>query len=297
MTASRLKSLLLVATSALLPSFVFAQPTAHYAPGSEGLLAATLPPPGLYARDYNLFYTADHVNFPSGYREVSATVFTYAQVPRVIWITDQKFLGANVGTDILLPFTDTRVKVDDHYNSSTFGAGDFFWEGTLSWHLQQFDFSFGAGIWAPTGDSTPLPLGSTRAGKGFWDGMLTWGGTWYTDTNKTYAVSALSRYEFNSEQNGSAITPGEAYTLEWGLSRQFGHGLSVGPVGYYQQKVTGDRGPEASSTRDRVAAVGGEFGGPIPKINVLASVRCLYEFMAEGRAQGETITLTLTKRF
>jgi len=201
-----------------------------------------------------------------------------------------------VGADMLLPFTDTHVKAGG-YDSTTFGAGDFFWEGSLSWHLKQFDFSVAAGIWAPTGDSTPLPMPSTRAGLGFWDGMLTWGGTWFIDTNKTYAVSALNRYEFNSEQNGSDITPGEAYTLEWGVSRQFKHGLFAGPAGYYQQKVTSDRGPGASTIRDRVAAVGGEVGGTIPKVNIVASVRALYEFMAEGRAQGETITLTLTRRF
>jgi hypothetical protein len=127
--------------------------------------------------------------------------------------------------------------------------------------------------------------------------MLTWGGVWFIDTNKTYAVSALNRYEFNSEQNGSDITPGDAYTLEWGVSRQFGHGLFAGPAGYYQQKVTGDRGTGASSVRDRAAAAGVEIGGVIPKINIVASIRGLYEFMAEGRAQGETVTLTLTKRF
>jgi hypothetical protein len=35
----------------------------------------------------------------------------------------------------------------------------------------------------------------------------------------------------------------------------------------------------------------------IPKLMAFASLRYNYEFMAENRAQGHTVALTLTKRF
>jgi hypothetical protein len=38
---------LLIAGLFTLPNLVQAQPTAHYVPGSEGIKAATLPPPGI----------------------------------------------------------------------------------------------------------------------------------------------------------------------------------------------------------------------------------------------------------
>lgn len=49
MRTQLIKSLgsLLIAGLLTLPVFVQAQPTAHYAPGLEGIKAATLPPPGL----------------------------------------------------------------------------------------------------------------------------------------------------------------------------------------------------------------------------------------------------------
>jgi hypothetical protein len=46
-----------------------------------------------------------------------------------------------------------------------------------------------------------------------------------------------------------------------------------------------------------VAAAGPEISGVIPWVEVDASLRVLYEFMAENRPQGEVIALTLTKRF
>jgi len=71
--------------------------------------------------------------------------------------------------------------------------------------------------------------------------------------------------------------------------------MDAGVAGYYQQKITADSGPNANY--NRVAAVGPEISGLIPKTGVEVSLRYLYEFLAENRAQGHTITLTLTKRF
>ena len=70
----------------------------------------------------------------------------------------------------------------------------------------------------------------------------------------------------------------------------------MGVVGYYQQQVTPNEGSPFSS-RNRVAAVGPEVNVAFPKQMFFVSLRYNYEFMAESRAQGNAITLTLTKRF
>ena len=90
---------------AALATALQAQPTAHYVPGVEGIKAATLPPPGWYVRDYSVAYFADQLNSGSGNNAhvPNFQAFTYANVPRVIWITDTKLLGANVGVDALIP--------------------------------------------------------------------------------------------------------------------------------------------------------------------------------------------------
>jgi hypothetical protein len=277
-----------------LPNAIQAQPTAHYCPGAEGLSAASVPPPGFYARDYNMFYTSDRHNNAAGRSDGPANynVFTYANVPRVIWISNMKFLGGEVGADALLPLVDESVKAGS-FDSTTFGVGDLLVSGILAWHPQRFDLVVCDGVWMPSGDFAAGK--TTRAGKGYWADMLTAGGTWYMDADKTWAVSALNRYEFNGEQRDTQVTPGQAYTMEWGVGKTFQSKISAGAAGYYQQKITADSGANAND--NRVAAVGPEIGGLIPKIEVEVSLRYLYEFLAEDRAQGQTITLTLTKRF
>jgi hypothetical protein len=281
------------------PVITQAQPTAHYVPGSEGIKAATLPPPGLWLRDYNSFYFADQVNDAKGNKigAADAEAFVYANVPRLLWITDTKVLDGYLGVDALLPLVYTELKANTPngpFNNQTFGIGDVFFEGTWSWHLKQWDMALGAGVWAPTGNfdmNNP-----TLAGKGYWTEMLTAGATWYPDEAKKWSISALNRYEFNQEQEDTDITIGQAYTVEGGISYAVTKTIDVGAIGYYQQLVTGNKG-SANSGRNRVAAVGPEVGMFFPDIMLGISLRYAYEFLAENRLQGNTVTLTLTKKF
>jgi len=285
---------------AALPGLLSAQPAAHYAPGVEGIKGASLPPPGVYFRDYNYFYTGDQLNDASGNKIAPADldVFTYVNLPRVLWITDQKLLGGFVGVDGFLPIVYQQASANTPggpFSGNRSGIGDLFGEATLSWHLKQFDFAVGIGVDAPTGDSPTHPGPSTRPGLGYWTFMQTAGATWYIDEGKTWAVSALNRYEFNKGQRYTDIIPGQAYTLEWGISKTVEKVIDLGVVGYYQQQVNPNSGASWSS-RSRVAAIGPEVSVAFPKQMLFISFRYDYEFMAESRAQGHTFALTLTKR-
>jgi len=295
MSHQRVLSTVAAAALITLPGALRAQPPAHYCPGVEGVMAASLPPPGFYARDYNVFYWSDRDNDPSGHSAgpPNFKAFTYAQVPRLVWVADDTVLGANYGVSALLPFIDTELQAGA-YDNHSFGMGDLLVDGILAWHPSRFDLIAAAGFWAPTGQAATQP---TDPGKGYWTGMLTLGGTWYMDADKTWTVSALNRYEFNAEQRNTHITPGQAYTLEWGVAKKLQKIVDVGAAGYFQQKVTRDSGMGALPFRSRVASVGPEIGVAIPKLEAQVSLRYLYEFIAEDRAQGQAVTLTLTKRF
>ena len=291
---------LLLAGLAALPTIVRAQPVAHYPPGVEGLKAATLPPPGVYARDYNYFLVSDGLNGSDGKNVAAADAraFVYANVPRVLWITEQQLLGGFIGVDALLPLQYTELKFNrppGPYHDQAFGIGDFFMEATWSKHAAQFDFALAYGVWAPTGDFTSS--NPTLAGQGYWGHMLTAGATWYPDKDKLWAISALNRYEINQDQQDTHITPGQAYTLEWGVSRSFIKTLDVGVAGYYQQKVTEDSGPSSTSTRGRLAGVGPEVSYFYPPAMLGVSLRYAYGFLAEDRLQSHTVCLTITKGF
>ena len=123
------------------------------------------------------------------------------------------------------------------------------------------------------------------------------GATWYIDAEKKWSFSALNRYEFNYQKDVTGITPGQAYTLEWGAGRALSPTMDVGLAGYCQQKVTEDTGPGASNERDRVAGIGPEVTLAYSPMMLGCSLRYAYEFMAESRLQGHTVALTITKRF
>jgi hypothetical protein len=285
------------------PDLLLAQPSAHYVPGVEGIKGATLPPPGVYLRDYNVFYFANRMNDHRGreIQEADAKAFIYANVPRVIWITDLQILGGNLGVDALLPFQYTDLAINPlppagRFDDSTFGIGDLFAEITWSRHLNQASLSLAYGAWAPTGDSSTT--NPTRAGNGFWTHMFTAGATWHPDVDKRWALSALSRYEISHEKRDADYTPGQVYTLEWGLSYGLRPTIDVGLVGYYQGQTTKDRGQDATSThRAQVVALGPEAVLLCPKLGLFTSLRYNYEVLAENRLQGHTVAMTLTRRF
>src|SRR3974390_898569 len=128
---------LVLAFSASFICALQAQPSAHYPPGIHGINAGSLPGPGFYLRDYNLFYTSDHLNGPNGDRPGPANfdAFTYANIIRPIWITDVKFLGAYLGTDIVVPLVYKSLQAGS-FDDSSFGLGDILPEVTLSWPVQ-----------------------------------------------------------------------------------------------------------------------------------------------------------------
>lgn len=279
------------------PGLTQAQPVvaAHYPAGAEGIKGATLPPPGLYFRDYTFAYFAD--DFPDGPPEFDIKACLNA--PRLIWMTGWKLFGADYGMDLIVPFgyMDWEAGAPGAVTKdSYFGIGDIQLEPLLlAWHLPCLDIAAAYAVWAPTGDFAPAR--PDLLAKGFWSHMLTFGLTWHLDAEKTWALSLLSRYEICHEQEQTHIRPGDVYTLEWGLSKSLSETLDVGLIGYWQQQTSSDSGLLATAKKDRKLGIGAEVSGLCPAIGMLASLRYAYEFDAEERPEGHLVTLTLTKRF
>jgi hypothetical protein len=270
--------------------FVHAQTDSHYPAGVEGIKGASLPPPGFYVRDYNYMYIAN--SFPDGPPNFS--LFANVQTPRLIWITGQKILGGYYGMDVIVPLVYQDLEAGG-FKGSDFRLGDVFVEPiTLSWHARQADFSFGYGIWTPSGDfKTTDPL---SPGKGFLTHMLTGGVTFYPDKDKTWSFSALSRYEISTERKQTRITPGQYYTLEYGLGKSLSKTVEIGIVGYYQAQVNRASGPNASKAKDSVTAIGPEITFVCPKLGLSTSIRYLREAGASNRPEGNVLNLIFTKR-
>ena len=169
---TRIQFLVLAASLVALPGILQAQPSAHYVPGVEGIKGASLPPPGVYVRDYNYFYWADQLNDSSGNKIGPADfdAFTYANLPRVIWITDTKFLGGFVGVDGFLPLVYQQASANPGIRQPPrLASVTCLPKARLSWHLKQFDFAVGSGVGLPTGDSPTKSGPTTQARPGLLD--------------------------------------------------------------------------------------------------------------------------------
>jgi hypothetical protein len=267
----------------------------HYPAGAEGIKGASLPPPGIYLRDYNYILTADKVNGVPG----DVDLFAYVQAPRMIWMTDWKILGATYGMDIIVPFSYKEISAP-FGGANDFNLSDIQVEPLLlSWHLEQFDIAAGYAIWMPTGNfdaSTPAKY-LTSPGSGYWTHMLTFGAVWYPDKEKTWAFSLLNRYEINTEQDTTGITPGNMFTADFSLSKTVLQGVDVGVSGYYQQLITKDSGPGASPDYSHVVGIGPEVSAYCAKLGLFSSLRYAYQVDVKDRPEGQTIVLTLTKPF
>ena len=274
----------------LLPLLAVAQ-SGHYVAGVEGIKAGSIPPPGLYTKDYNYLYLANGGDrLPPDFK-----VTAYVNVLRQIWITKWKILGADYGMDALVPFVYQDVTAGGK-KPSKFGVGDMYVEPVLlAWHWQQFDVGAGYSIWMPIGQYDKTRM--VNAGKNFWSHMATLGGTWYpAGEDKSWAVSVLNRYEINTENSDLKVTPGNNLTVEFGLSKNLQQTVDIGVTGYYQQQVTKDSGTGATDfLLDRVFGVGPEVNYFWGKAKLFISARYAYEFGAKDRSRGHTFCLTLTK--
>lgn len=291
--------LALSAALAMVPAG--AQTTGHYVPGVEGLEASTLPPPGIYYRQYDVFYTSGRdIDKHGKGQPIGFSVDVFAQCHRVIWLSKKTVLGGTYGADVLLPVINTNLRVRAAgLHSSKFGLGDLYVAPlVLSWHGPRWDAACALGAWLPTGDySSKVPA---SPGKGNYTVMATAGGTGYIDKHKTIAGSLLSRWEVNT-QNGAKVTPGAALTLEGGLGKALPGKLAhwnVGLTGYSALQLSKDSGSGASGKGTfRAFAAGPEVKAFVPSIRSFFSLRTEWEFGCTNHTQGNVSTFTFTKIF
>ncbi|MEX2185193.1 MAG: transporter [Pirellulales bacterium] len=290
----------------LLVTTTSAQETAPYPNGTSGLKAGTVPPPGHYWLMYNRLYEArrnidlngDTVTGPGGVG-LGLDVNGYANVHRFIHVTEYKILGADFAWNAVLPLVGVDMGIGAYgVRDSAFRIADINVEPfVIEWHKPRYDFGYLYGFFAPTAernDARPaLP------GKGYWTNYVGVAGTYYFDDDRTWSLSALSRYEMCGRRRDVDITPGDNFSFEWGLARNVEKVLDVGVSGYcsWQTKLDAGTGIDYVNTRDRVFGIGPEVQYFSTKYKFGYHLRYWWEFGARDRSQGTIATLTIVKPF
>lgn len=280
---------------------LYSQETGHYVPGIAGIKAGTLPPPGFYYVMHNIYYTADTYYDGNGDEApIDFRLNVFSNAHRFVYVWEDVLFGANYAMNVIIPLVSTDISIGAfNVDDNQFGIGDVIIEPfVLSWNKPGYDLAFGLAAVAPVGSYDIME--SASPGKSFWTGLLTFGGTYYFDSHKSWHASILSRYEVHSAKKDYDITPGNDFTFEWGVAKTFLSKFiwNFGVSGYAHWQLSDDDGSDVQydpSVHDRVFAAGPEVTCFIPPIKLNVELRGQFEFGAIDRPQGTTMCLSFFK--
>jgi hypothetical protein len=260
----------------------------HYFPGSFNIRDYILPDKGVYAAVYGIYYGSSTLRDANGNKISSVTIAgrtvtvdtdlnLYSIVPTLLWNTGWTILGAEYGMYGSVPFggpslgvaLETETGFGLNADTSNFGLQDLFVQPLwLRWRWANADLSGGVGFYAPSGQFEAGKVNSL--GLGFWTAQFQLAGAYYFLERAT-AVVVAGTHEVNTEQQDTDITPGQRFTLNYGVSQYLpaGPGLvELGILGYSQWQVTHDSGSQVrpfNQNLDQVHAVGAQLGYAVPK--------------------------------
>ncbi len=288
-------------TLLLITGQVAAQERGQYLPGFRGLNAAEQPAPGVTYANYFTWYPTNSFKGRDGNdTDLDADLDLVADVNLLAYTPKKKILGATYTASIAIPILNTAITFPRlGADVSGGGIGDIYVEPiSLGWALPKGKVRVAYGFVAPTGvDATTSD---------YWGHQFTAGGTWNPEKTKLWQVNASSVWEFHHKKGNEDVTVGNNVTFEYGVGKTFVKNkgaqlLQFGIVGYSQFQLTNDTGldvgPLNLGQKDRVHAIGPEFGVILPakKFNFL--VRVLPEYGARSRTQGVTLMVAIGKTF
>jgi hypothetical protein len=281
--------LVMVALGMLVLATVQAEATegggGAYPNGAEDFMSGAVPPPGTYFINYFNYYSADRFKDNNGNNQPFAfDVDVYANVFRLIHVTNKKIFGGFWGMHVFLPL----VKVDVHKSpagrGSREGLGDIIIDPfILSWHGKNWHIATGIDIYCPTGSYDKNR--AANLGRNYWTFEPIVAGTYLTDSG--FEVSAKFLYDFNTKNSDTDYQSGQEFHVDYTVGQKFGP-LSIGAGGYYYQQTTDDEtsGPVNYGKGMTVAV------GPQAKYdhkNMSLTFKYLFEVETKNRPQGNSL--------
>lgn len=302
--------LFLIFMLVFFPSDARAQQKGQYLPGQSGLNAGVLPDPGFSYVNMSINYSSDTLKNGSGSTiPLSSSYNVWAIENIVFFVSKFKLLrGKFAAMVVITPANGSLTLGSLAFPNVTLNAGGFgladTWAqpATLGWTLKRADVYVGYGLVAPTGRYTPGA--SDNVGGGYWGNHFLTGSTFYLTKNKGTTANLFTDWEFHGSKQtglGTRLTPGEAFTIEWGLGqaipldRQFHKLLQLGAIGYDQWQVSDNTGVVAPIIPARllpfysVHAAGFQANFVLPPRNLNFFFKFEDEYRAFARPQGQTI--------
>ncbi len=225
-----------------------------YANGAEGFLCGMVPPPGLYLKNYFLFYKAEKMRDNSG-DSIGAfdRAIIWGDIIRFILITNHKFLGGFYGTQIFIPYVDKDIRFNvpvgpknkRHYTDRGIPC-IIYTPYILGYHRLngRFHCLFATDIYIPIGSQEDDNLANVETN--YWTIEPLWAFTFFI--TKRWDISSKIMYSFNTTQQDCPTvygvnvdrTPGQELHIDYTTSFGIGESLRIGITGYYYKQTTDD---------------------------------------------------------
>jgi len=289
-------------------SSAWAQQKGQWVPGQFGLNAGAIPDPGVTYANLALNYSSTQLNNPNGNSipGINGTYSFWVDENIFYYVPKHKFLGAYFMPYVALNYANGELVANITGTSLSTGGGgsgfaDMFVQPlNLGWHLKRTDFTAGYAFVAPTGRFTQ---GATdNVGSGYWGNNITTGTTLYITKNKATTANLTTDWEIHGQKRGTNLTPGQAFTIEWGLGqvlplkKDFSRLLQLGFVGYDQWQVSHNGGtlplggaPAGVVPFYSVHGLGVQANFILPAKNLTAFFKYYDEYRALARPEGRTI--------
>jgi hypothetical protein len=313
-----MKSALIVLATLILAcaSPMLAQQKGQWVPGQFGLNAGVIPDPGVTYANLAFNYSAGQLNGPNGNRisGITGNYSFWADENVFYYVPKHKFLGGYFMPYVVMSYASGELVADftgTNLNAAGGASGfaDMYVQPlNLGWHLKRTDFNVGYAFFAPTGRFTPG--GSDNVGSGYWGNVITSGTTFYITKNKGTSANLATAWEIHGQKSGTNITPGQTFTMEWGLGqvlplkKDMSMLLQLGLVGYDQWQVSHSSGTlavvggipisESSIPLYSAHAIGVQANFILPKKDLVGFFKYFDEYRALARPQGRTFVFGLS---
>ena len=304
--------LILAGFAALTTSTLQAQQKGQYVPGQQGLNAGVIPAPGLTYGNLAINYSANKLNDSSGNHlpNVTGTYAFWVDENIIFFVPKAKILGGYFAPYIAInPASGSLVADLAGTNLGASGGGSGLGDTwveplNLGWHLKRADINAGYAFIAPTGRF--VPGASNNVGSGYWGNDITTGTTLYVTKNRGTSANLFTDWETHGKKTGTNLTPGQAFTMEWGLGqvlplkKDFSRLLQLGLIGYDQWQVSSNGGtigpglPASAVPFYSVHAIGFQSNFILPPKNLNMFFKFEDEFRALARPEGRTIVFGFT---
>src|SRR5208282_6803602 len=281
--------------------------------------AGVIPDPGLTYANLALNYSASQLNGPAGNSipGINGTYSFWVDENIIYYVPKYKFLGGYFMPYVALSYASGELVANITGTNLSGGGGGSGFADTyvqplnLGWHLKRADVDVGYSFTAPTGRYTAGA--SDNVGSGYWGNNITSGTTFYITKNKGTSANLATAWEIhgqtaapsvNSGGQLSKITPGQAFTDEWGigqvlpLKKDMSQLAQLGLVAYDQWQVSSNGGnylvagkpvPASLVPYYSVHALGFQANYILPAKDIALFFKYYDEYSAKARVEGRTI--------